>query len=43
MYEMMHMPKSADSINHKEFITWREFLSYFDDYREIEDRNKISK
>ena len=43
MYEMMHMPKSADSINHKEFITWREFLSYFDDYREIEERNKISK
>lgn len=43
MYEMMHMPKSADSINHKEFITWREFLSYFEDYREIEDRNKKSK
>lgn len=43
VYEMMNMPKQADSINHKEFITWREFLSYFDDYKEIEDRNKKSK
>jgi len=40
---MMNMPKQADSINHKEFITWREFLSYFDDYKEIEERNKKSK
>ena len=30
----------ASEINHKEFITWREFLSYLNDYREIEDRNK---
>lgn len=43
VYEMMNMPKQADSINHKEFITWREFLSYFDDYKEIEERNKKSK
>jgi hypothetical protein len=43
VYEMMNMPKQADSINHKEFITWREFMSYFDDYKEIEERNKKSK
>lgn len=30
----------GNEINHKEFITWREFLSYLNDYREIEDRNK---
>ena len=29
-----------NEINHKEFITWREFLTYFNDYREIEERNK---
>ncbi len=43
VYEMMNMPKQADTINHKEFITWREFLSYFDDYKEIEERNKKTK
>ena len=37
------MSKQADSINHKEFITWREFLSYLDDYKEIEERNKKNK
>lgn len=42
-YEMMNMPKQADTINHKEFITWREFLSYLDDYKEIEERNKKGK
>lgn len=42
-YEMMQMGKSADAINHKEFITWREFYSYLDDYKEIEERNKKSK
>lgn len=40
MYEMMHQAKSADAINHKEFITWKEFLGYFEDYKEIEDRNR---
>ena len=24
--------KKGDEINHKEFLTWREFLSYFNDY-----------
>ena len=30
----------GDQINHKEFITWREFLNYFNDYQEIEQRNR---
>lgn len=30
----------VDQINHKEFITWREYLNYFNDYQEIEQRNK---
>lgn len=29
MYEAMHSAKNADSTNHKEFITWKEFLGYF--------------
>lgn len=37
------MGKNNSQINHKEFITWKEFLSYFVDYREIEDRNKKMK
>jgi hypothetical protein len=32
--------KKNDDINHKEFITWREFLNYFNDFKEIEDRNR---
>ena len=43
MYEMMQLSKQDDAINHKEFITWREFLSYFEDYKEIEERNKKAK
>lgn len=43
MYEMMQLSKQEDAINHKEFITWREFLSYFEDYKEIEERNKKAK
>lgn len=43
VFEMMNMPKQADTINHKEFITWREFLGYLDNYKEIEERNKKSK
>ena len=39
----MQMSKQDDAINHKEFITWREFLSYFEDYKEIEERNKKAK
>ena len=42
-YEQMQMSKKEDAINHKEFITWREFLNYFEDYREIEERNKKTK
>ena len=43
MYEMMQLSKQEDAINHKEFITWREFLAYFEDYKEIEERNKKTK
>ena len=42
-YEMMQLSKQEDAINHKEFITWSEFLSYFQDYKEIEERNKKAK
>ena len=31
-YVLQQMSKTEDAINHKEFITWREFLTYFDDY-----------
>ena len=32
-YEQLHCTaKTEEQINHKEFITWREFLSYFEDY-----------
>jgi len=40
MFEMMQLAKQEEDINHKEFITWREFLTYFEDYRDIEQRNK---
>ena len=43
MYETAHTGKQAGQINHKEFITWREFSNYFNDYREIEERNKKAK
>ena len=43
MYEMMQLSKQEDAINHKEFITWAEFLNYFQDYKEIEERNKKTK
>lgn len=43
MYETAHLGKQANQINHKEFITWREFMTYFNDYREIEERNKKAK
>ena len=42
-YEMMQLSKQEDAINHKEFITWSEFLNYFQDYKEIEERNKKAK
>ncbi len=43
MYETAQLGKQANQINHKEFITWREFMTYFNDYREIEQRNKKAK
>ena len=39
-YDAIPGVAKSNAINHKEFITWREFLSYFNDYREIEERNK---
>ena len=39
-YDVANQPKKADTINHKEFLTWREFMNYFNDYQEIEQRNK---
>jgi hypothetical protein len=39
----MQSTKQEDAINHKEFVTWREFVTYFEDYQEIEMRNKKSK
>ena len=41
-YEQNQRARTADQINHKEFITWKEFISYFEDYREIEERNKTA-
>ena len=35
-YDQSQQSRTADQINHKEFITWREFLNYFNDYQEIE-------
>jgi hypothetical protein len=37
-YDMANQAKNQ--INHKEFLTWREYLNYFNDYQEIELRNK---
>ena len=37
------MSKQEEAINHKEFITWREFMNYFEDYQPIDARNKKSK
>ena len=31
---------NSNAINHKEFLTWQEFLGYFEDYQEIEERNR---
>ena len=43
MFETANLGKQANQINHKEFITWKEFMTYFNDYREIDDRNKKAK
>ena len=42
-FEQMQLGRAADAINHKEFITWREFISYFNDYRDVSERNKKGK
>lgn len=42
-YEQHAAAKNDDGINHKEFITYSEFVSYFTDYRDIEERNKTKQ
>jgi len=42
-YETAGLGKSANQINHKEFLTWREFMTYLTDYKEIDERNKKAK
>lgn len=40
--ETMEIAKTKSKgqiINHKEYITWWEFLDYFDNYKSFEDRN----
>jgi len=37
---MTQQSKQAHQVNHRQFITWREFTNYFEDYREIKDRNR---
>ena len=39
-YDLQKESRGKNEINHKEFITWREFMNYFSDYQEIEHRNK---
>lgn len=39
-YDQGKSRQGKNEINHKEFLTWREFLNYFNDYQEIEQRNK---
>jgi len=44
LYEVAKIQKenaNITQINHKEFITWNEFMKYFTDYREIEERNNL--
>lgn len=39
-YDSSLQGKKSESVNHRQFITWREFTTYFDDYRDIRDRNR---
>ena len=39
-YDQSQGKLGKNEINHKEFVTWREFLNYFNDYQEIEARNR---
>ena len=42
-YEMTQAQKTDMRTNLKQFITWSDFLSYFEDYKEIEDRHASLK
>ena len=42
-YERSKLNRNENDICHKEFITWREFMTYFDDYRDVDDRNQKVK
>ena len=37
-YEIKHMAQNEDAINHKELISRRECLQYFEDYCDIEEQ-----
>jgi len=39
-FERQNLKKGENDICHREFITFREFKTYFDDYRIGEERNK---
>ncbi len=41
--EIANNAYNGEPVNHKEFITWREFMSYFDEYQPSEERNKQQK
>lgn len=43
LYELAQMGNNGGQINHKEFITWREFMNYFNDYKEADERNRKTK
>lgn len=45
VFELSQLTKNSaiGQINHKEFITWREFLAYFNDYKDIHARNRKTK
>jgi len=42
-YERSKLNRNENDICHKEFVTWREFMTYFDDYRDVDDRNQKVK
>ena len=43
LFEAAQTSKQQGQINHKEFITWREFMGYFTDFREAEERNRRAR
>jgi len=38
-YEQLQRGKHEPMTNNKEFLSWKEFETYFFDYKEIEERN----